>query len=155
MYKLQPRGVYRCMSKTYEGTYLILSLKWSDGLKKLNWWGPDNNGYCYDIDKAGRYTAEQVTENSDYYDNDETTRAVPLTDVYEGKLGAVQKIVAASFSYPRKFYVCHVCELDVLYRVDPRFSIPQCYKCREDICDTCQDRGACEEEELIAQESDG
>lgn len=132
--------------KTYQGVYLILSLKWSDGLDKLNWWGPDNNGYSYDIDKAGRYDAMEITRNPSYYDNNETTRAVPISDVYSGKLGTVQKIIASSFSYPRKTFDCHVCEREVSYRVDPRFSPLSCRKCGEQICAICYDENSCDRE---------
>jgi hypothetical protein len=132
--------------KTYQGVYLILSLKWSDGLDKLNWWGPDNSGYCYDIDKAGRYDAIEITKKPNYYDNDETTRAVPVDDVYSGKLGTIQRIVASSFRYPTCSYECHVCEKETTYRLDPRFSIPRCNKCGDSICAICDDEGLCEKE---------
>lgn len=132
--------------KVYEGTYLILSLKWSDGLDKLNWWGPDNSGYAYDIDKAGRYTAKQVAEKPHYYDNDDTTRAVPLNDVYEGKLGTVQRIVASSFRYPRKRFDCHGCGEEHFYRSDPRYSPPCCRNCGEEICPVCYDAEQCDRE---------
>ncbi len=131
--------------KVYEGTYLILSLKWSDGLDKLNWWGPDNSGYAYDIDKAGRYTAERVAGNPSYYDNEDTTRAVPLEDVLSGKIGTIQRIVAASFSYPRERYDCHACGREVVRRKDPRTSPLVCRSCSEKICEYCYDEGRCPE----------
>jgi DNA-directed RNA polymerase subunit RPC12/RpoP len=134
------------VKKTYSGAYLILSLKWSDGLDKLNWWGPNNSGYAYDIDKAGRYTAEQVTAKPHYYDNDDTTRAVPIDDVYGGKCGTVQRIVAASFRYPRERYDCHTCGREVVRIKDPRLSPLACRKCGEGICEFCYDEGRCSEE---------
>jgi hypothetical protein len=139
--------VYEGMTeKTYTGTYLILSLKWSDGLDKLNWWGPDNNGYCYCIDKAGRYTAEQIAAKPHYYDNEDSTRAVPLDDVLSGKLGQIQKIVAASFRYARRRFDCHGCGEEVVYRYDPRFSPPTCHQCGKKVCDICADERRCKEE---------
>ena len=136
--------------KVYKGVYLILSLKWSDGLDKLNWWGPDNNGYAYDIDTAGRYTAKQVASNPGYYDNGDTTRAVPVTDVYEGKLGPIQRIVAASFRYSTERFNCHGCGEEVVRRKDPRFSPLSCRSCRKDICEICYDTERCAEEAVEA-----
>jgi hypothetical protein len=132
--------------KIYKGTYLILSLKWSDGLDKLNWWGPDNSGYAYCIDKAGRYTAEQIAAKPSYYDNNETTRAVPLDDVLSGKCGPIQRVVAASFSYPRKRFDCHGCDEEHVYKFDPRFSPQRCRNCGKKICDICYDAERCSEE---------
>ena len=132
--------------KTYSDVYMILSLRWSEGLKKLNWWAPDNSGYCYDIDKAGRYTAEQVAANPGYYDNDVTTRAVPLYNVMEGILGPIQRIVAASYIPPREYYDCHACEEQIV--TDPRFSKPSiCLRCKAYTCDICHDIGRCSEVE--------
>lgn len=62
--------------------YYVLSLKWSkrrDGL--LTWWRPNNNGYCYRLEEAGRYTAEQIEAKRNYYDDGENTRAIPCANV--------------------------------------------------------------------------
>jgi hypothetical protein len=131
--------------RNYQGTYLILSLKWSDGLDKLNWWGPDNSGYTYDIDKAGRYDASRVAGNASYYDNEDTTRAVPLDDVLSGKTGPIQRIVSVSFRYPRDRYDCHACGEEVVHRRDPRFSPPACEECNKPSCAGCFDEGRCSE----------
>lgn len=72
--------------------FLILSLKWSRG-GILTWWAPDDNGYVTDIDNAGRYTRAQVEKKENYYNDDRDTRAVPVRDVYEGKVGKVRKVV--------------------------------------------------------------
>ena len=58
--------------------YYILSLKHSprDGL--CVWWRPDNIGYTTELEEAGRYTLEQIDAQRDYYDNNKTTRAVPV-----------------------------------------------------------------------------
>lgn len=129
--------------KTYEGTYLILSLKWSDGLDRLNWWGADNNGYTYDIDRAGRYSAEKVAAHSDYYDNEETTRAVPEDDVFSGKLGPIQRVVRASYRRPRAHYECHVCLAEII--IHPDYSPIRCDECDAYTCSICYDEGRCNE----------
>ena len=72
--------------------FLILSLKWSKG-GILTWWGPDNSGYVTDIDNAGRYTRAQVEGKARYYSNEDSTRAVPVQDVYAGVVGKVRKVV--------------------------------------------------------------
>ena len=132
--------------KTYSGVYMILSLKWSEGLDKLNRWAPDNSGYCYDIDKAGRYTAEEVAANPSYYDNDVTTRAVPLYNVMEGILGPIQRIVAASYIPPKEYNDCHACEEQIV--TDPRFGEPPtCSRCGAFACGICLDIGRCSKEE--------
>lgn len=132
--------------KTYSGIYLILSLKWSDTADHLLWWGPDNSGYTGDIDKAGRYTAEQITEKPHYYDNEDTTRAVPLYNVMEGLVGPIRRIVDAKFRYSTKSYDCGHCNIEVTYRYDPRFSTHSCYNCKKEICAACADVRECREE---------
>lgn len=129
--------------KTYKGLYLILSLKWSEGKDHLVWWQTDNSGYTPDIDKAGRYTAEQVSKQPSYYDNESTTRAVPLYDVLEGFVGPIQRIIASSYIRPRNTYECHACMGTI--EIDPRFSPLSCRKCRAYICNICYDEGICVE----------
>lgn len=130
--------------KTYQGDYLILSLKWSDSADHLIWWQPDNSGYTPDLDKAGRYSAERVTARSEYYDNDETTRAVSLDKVLAGKLGQIQKIVASTFRYKRTSFDCHGCEREITHRVE--FPPPSCPVCGDIVCDVCHDEGRCGKE---------
>jgi hypothetical protein len=72
--------------------FLILSLKWSKG-GILTWWGPNNSNYVTDIDDAGRYTRDQVEKKASYYNNGDSTRAVPVLEVYEGRIGKVRKVV--------------------------------------------------------------
>lgn len=58
--------------------FYIVSLKWSeksDGLITL--WGPDNSGYVYRIERAGRYSAPDVKASAFYYNNGANTMAVP------------------------------------------------------------------------------
>lgn len=52
--------------------YYILSLKWSKSKEKYVWWGPDNSGYTEDLNVAGIYTEEQLSERPLYYKNDNT-----------------------------------------------------------------------------------
>jgi len=130
---------------SYEGVYLILSLKWSDADSKLVWWGPDNCGYTADIDKAGRYTAVQVAEKAHYYDNGDTTRAVPVDDVMSGKVGPIRRIVDVTFRYPMRSYDCAHCEQEYTYRFDSRFSTNSCYNCSKNICPPCADVMECVE----------
>lgn len=57
--------------------YYILSLKWTRGDDNITWWGPDCSGYTWDLSVAGRYTEERVKGNPAYFDNRESTLAVP------------------------------------------------------------------------------
>lgn len=60
------------------GKYLVLSIKWTrkaDGV--LTWWGPSDSGYHCVMDHAGRYTLDQIRRAPSYYNNRETTLAVP------------------------------------------------------------------------------
>lgn len=58
--------------------YYVLSLRWTrTGEECITWWGPNNAGYVCDLDNAGRYTEDQVSSKRSYYDNRETTLAVP------------------------------------------------------------------------------
>lgn len=139
------------MSKTYYGDYMILSLKWSEGVDRLNWWGPNNNGYCYDIDNAGRYTAEQVAANPSYYDNDSTTRAVPVADVYAGKLGRITRVIFATINRPRVVFECHVCAGSIV--LSPECSPVTCYTCNAYTCSICYDEGRCTKD--CAEDVDG
>lgn len=62
--------------------YYILSLahtKCSD--RVLTFWAPDDCGYAFRLEWAGRYTAERVAANPAYYDNGVNTLAVPCEAV--------------------------------------------------------------------------
>jgi hypothetical protein len=62
--------------------FYILSLKWTrtkDNL--LTWWGPNDSGYVFRLECAGRYSAEQVEANRTYYDSGEHTLAIPCEAV--------------------------------------------------------------------------
>ena len=127
--------------KTYKGDYLILSLKWSDGKDHLIWWCTDDAGYTSCIDKAGRYTAEQVAAKSHYYDNNDSTRAVMLYDVMEGLIGPINRIVSMSYRRPRKTYDCHVCQTS--FSISPEFSPMLCRRCKTPTCGICYDEERC------------
>lgn len=68
--------------------YYILSLKWSKGVLFV-WWRPDDNGYVSDLDKAGKYSRKQIDEQPDYYDNGDSTLAVPCELVDKKAMRAV------------------------------------------------------------------
>ena len=70
-------------------TYLILSLKWSNHHRFLVWWGPDDSGYYMSLDAAGRYTEEQIRSNESYYNNGDSTLAVPLATAEKLSIKAV------------------------------------------------------------------
>ena len=129
--------------KTYTGTYLILSLKWSDGKDYLVFWGPDNGGYTSDIDAAGRYTAEQIMKSPDYYDNNDSTRAVSLYSVMEGFLGPVRRSVFATYNAPVRIETCHICKGDI--RLHPKAAPLTCRHCEGYACDICYDADYCAE----------
>jgi hypothetical protein len=59
--------------------YLILSLKWSVTSENLVWWRPNNSGYTVLIERAGHYSREEVEAHPSYYNNGDTTIAVPLS----------------------------------------------------------------------------
>ena len=42
------------------------------------WWRASNSGYTTSLEEAGRYTAEAVTSDPSYYNNGESTAAVPV-----------------------------------------------------------------------------
>lgn len=60
--------------------YHILSLKWTRG-DQIVWWGPDDSGYVKNLAQAGVYTEEQVRARPTYYDNRDSTVAVPVEAV--------------------------------------------------------------------------
>lgn len=63
---------------TASAEFYILSLKWTRTNEEcVTWWGPDNRGYVLSLDQAGRYSAERVAAAPGYYDNKESTLAVP------------------------------------------------------------------------------
>ena len=60
--------------------FYILSLSHTTPDSAAKWWGPNNCGYTENLEQAGRYSAEQVRAKADYYDNGESTRAVPCME---------------------------------------------------------------------------
>ncbi|MEN6567172.1 MAG: hypothetical protein ABFC57_12830 [Veillonellales bacterium] len=61
--------------------YYILSLKWSKHQDEFCWWGPNNCGYTSNLKQAGLYTKEQIESDKNYYDNGETTKAIPASSI--------------------------------------------------------------------------
>lgn len=57
------------------GRFLILSLKWQND-QVLNWWRADAKGYTLRIEEAGRYSADQIAANLDYYNDGKNTLAI-------------------------------------------------------------------------------
>lgn len=71
---------------TGEREYYILSLKWSGAPAALNgaigiWWCPDNKGYTYFLDRAGRYAEGRVAADRSYYDDGINALAIPCEEV--------------------------------------------------------------------------
>ncbi|MED0649776.1 hypothetical protein P9246_15805 [Aeribacillus pallidus] len=75
--------------------YYLLSLKWSKD-SHFVWWGPNNNGYTHDLNKAGVYTEETINSNLPYYSNT-STMPVPVELARKGHLQTVA--VADSDNY--------------------------------------------------------
>lgn len=71
-------------------TFVILSLKWTRG-DDIVWWAPDNAGYTRDLGAAGRYTEAQVADAPDYYNDGESTLAVPV-EVAEARARKVVRV---------------------------------------------------------------
>ena len=62
------------------GEFFILSLRWTRE-DLITWWCPNNSGYTCVLEQAGRYTREQVEQLPGYYNNGETTLALPCAEV--------------------------------------------------------------------------
>jgi len=60
--------------------FFVLSLKWTRG-DVLTWWAPDAMGYTTLIEQAGRFSLEQVTAKPYYYNNGESSIAIPCAEV--------------------------------------------------------------------------
>lgn len=61
-----------------ERLYYVLSLKERDtGEAILTWWRPNANGYCYRLEDAGRYLVSEIQRHRGYYDNGDSTKAIP------------------------------------------------------------------------------
>lgn len=58
--------------------FYVLSLRWTrTGDENATWWRPQNNGYTCSLDEAGRYTQEQIQQRPGYYNDRESTLAIP------------------------------------------------------------------------------
>lgn len=72
-------------------TFLILSITWSGTARgEIVWWRPEAQGYTTEITQAGRFTAQQIVEHPDYYNNGRTTLAIADTgNVFAAARGAL------------------------------------------------------------------
>ena len=72
--------------------YYVLSLKERDlDTEILTFWRPNASGYCYRLEDAGRYMASEIEAHRSYYDNGESTRAIPC-DVVEALAVQVSQV---------------------------------------------------------------
>lgn len=62
--------------KPKEQLYYIVSIKHTRG-EKVCFWRPNNAGYTEIINDAGKYTEEQVKSSQNYYNNFDSSIAVP------------------------------------------------------------------------------
>lgn len=83
--------------------YYILSLKWTRGGDNLVFWGPSDSGYVVSLELAGKYTHEQVTNKAYYYNNLETTLAIPVEDVEHHAVRVVPEWAFRHFTRGRKY----------------------------------------------------
>lgn len=71
------------------GEMFIMSVKWT---KKpdpyITFWGPDDSGYLWPIEEAGRYTEDHVRINMGYYHDGSRTLAVPVAAVLKHAVAA-------------------------------------------------------------------
>lgn len=59
--------------------YIVISLKHTHRRHKaITLWRPDDKGYCWTLDRAGRYEEPQVLEHLGYYNSGCSNIAVPL-----------------------------------------------------------------------------
>lgn len=68
--------------------FLILSLKWTTG-DVMVWYRPECKGYTSQIELAGRFSAEEISSSPAYYDNRDSTMAVPLSAAIENSTAVV------------------------------------------------------------------
>lgn len=61
--------------------YYVISLKWTVGSDYLVFWRANAAGYTVDIEQAGRYSQETITEQCGYYDDHKNTLAVPCEEI--------------------------------------------------------------------------
>lgn len=60
--------------------FFILSLRWTRE-DLITWWCAKNSGYTSNLAQAGRYARADVENNRAYYDNGQTTLAIPCVEV--------------------------------------------------------------------------
>lgn len=62
-------------------SFFILSLKHSPSSDSCVFWRPDAQGYTSRLDQAGIFSWNTIKGYPAYYDNGETTRAIPVDEV--------------------------------------------------------------------------
>lgn len=85
-----------------EREYYILSLKWTRRDDCITWWGPDNSGYTWLLEQAGRYTEADVKARASYLNNGESTLAIPcdVVEQFASRVvlhGASHRLLTAAF----------------------------------------------------------
>lgn len=85
-----------------DGTmFYLFSTKWTNpmsGKKRKHdefvkiWWGPENRGYTYDLNEAGKYSKETILEMKGHY-CDNGIYPLPVHLVEAGEFGRVMKSV--------------------------------------------------------------
>lgn len=59
--------------------FIVISIKHTQRQHKaITLWRPDDRGYCWTLDRAGRYAEAQVMEHLGYYNTGHDDIAVPL-----------------------------------------------------------------------------
>lgn len=61
--------------------YYILCLKRSHPEGLLWWWKPRSHGHTQDLTEAGVYTQEQLNARPHYFNDGQTTKAIPVERV--------------------------------------------------------------------------
>ncbi|MCP1649445.1 hypothetical protein [Pseudomonas nitroreducens] len=60
--------------------FIVISVKHTKRRHKaITLWRPDDRGYCWTLERAGRYEEPRVLEHLGYYNSGCTNIAVPLT----------------------------------------------------------------------------
>jgi hypothetical protein len=66
--------------------YLILSLSHSTKTQPC-WWRENCAGHTNYVVSAGKYTAEEINSDPDYYNNGRDTMAIPMTEAGFASIG--------------------------------------------------------------------
>lgn len=83
--------------------FYIVSLKHTKG-QNMCFWRPNDAGYTEIIEDAGIYTEEQVKEHQSYYNNGESSIAVPVAIVKEHIRGYIENRGGLNRIFKNKMY---------------------------------------------------